>query len=53
MEYAHVLGNKNEVADELAKLDSSRSIVPPGVFLDILHEPTIQKNATKAPDSVE
>ena len=43
LEFAHVLRGRNEVADELAKLGSSRFPVPPVVFLQELHEPTIQK----------
>jgi hypothetical protein len=33
LEYIHILQGKNEVADELAKLGSSRAMVPTGVFL--------------------
>jgi hypothetical protein len=33
LEYLHILQGKNEVMDELAKLDSSRAMVPIGVFL--------------------
>jgi hypothetical protein len=33
LEYLHILQGKNEVADELAKLGSSRAMVPTGVFL--------------------
>jgi hypothetical protein len=33
LEYLHILQGKNEVIDELAKLDSSRAMVPTGVFL--------------------
>jgi hypothetical protein len=45
---------KNEVGDELAKLGSSRAMVPTGVFLQELHEPSILKalgKTTKAPES--
>jgi hypothetical protein len=44
------LQGKNEVIDELAKLGSSQAMVPTGVFLQELHEPSIFKtiaNATK------
>jgi hypothetical protein len=40
--------------DELAKLGSSRAMVPTGVFLQELHEPSISKalaKATKAANS--
>jgi ribonuclease HI len=33
LEYLHILRGNNEVADELAKLGSSRAMVPTGVFL--------------------
>jgi ribonuclease HI len=33
LEYIHILRGRNEVTDELSKLDSSRTTVPPGVFL--------------------
>jgi ribonuclease HI len=33
LEYMHILQGKNEVTDELAKLGSSRAMVPTGVFL--------------------
>jgi hypothetical protein len=36
------------VVDELAKLSSSRAMVPTGVFLQKLHEPTISKAIAKA-----
>jgi hypothetical protein len=42
-EYFHILRGKNEIADELAKLGSSRVTVPRGVFLQELHEPSISK----------
>jgi ribonuclease HI len=33
LEYLHILRGKNEIMDELAKLDSSRVVVPTCVFL--------------------
>jgi ribonuclease HI len=33
LEYLHILRGKNEITDELAKLSSSRAMVPTGVFL--------------------
>ena len=47
LEFAHVLCGRSEVADELVKLSSSRSPVPPGVFLQELHNPTIQMKKAK------
>jgi hypothetical protein len=48
LKYLHILHGKNEVADELAKLGSSRAMVPTGVFLHELHEPSISKDLAKA-----
>jgi hypothetical protein len=42
------LRGKNEVTDELAKLSSSRAMVPTGVFLQELHEPSVSKALVKA-----
>jgi hypothetical protein len=50
----HILRGKNEVTDELAKLGFSRALVPTGVFLQELHEPSISKalaRATKVAES--
>jgi hypothetical protein len=38
----------NEVADELAKVSSSQAVVPPVVFMQELHEPSITKALAKA-----
>jgi ribonuclease HI len=43
LEYLHILHGNNEITGELAKLGSSRAVVPIGVFLKELHEPTISK----------
>jgi hypothetical protein len=48
LEYLHILRGKNEVTDELVKLGSSRAMVPIGVFLQKLHEPSISKALAKA-----
>jgi hypothetical protein len=53
LEYLHILRGKNEIADELAKLDSSRDMVPTGVFLQELHEPSISKALGKATKAAE
>jgi hypothetical protein len=49
----HILRGKNEVADELAKLNSSRAMVPTRVFLQELYEPRISKAISKATKAVE
>jgi hypothetical protein len=46
--YLHILRGKNEVVDELAKLRSSRAMVPLGVFMQELHEASIIKALAKA-----
>lgn len=38
----HVDRRKNEVADALSRLGSQRKPVPPNVFLDILHNPSVK-----------
>jgi ribonuclease HI len=43
LEYLHILRGENEVMDELAKLGSSLAMVPLGVFMQVLHEPSITK----------
>jgi hypothetical protein len=48
LEYLHILQGKNEVVYKLAKLSSSRAMVPPGVFIQELHEPSITKALAKA-----
>jgi hypothetical protein len=52
-EYLHILRGKNEIADELAKLGSSQAMVPTGVFLQDLHEPTISRALAKANRATE
>ena len=38
----HVDRRKNEAADALSRLGSQRKPVPPNVFLDVLHNPSIK-----------
>jgi hypothetical protein len=47
------LARKTVVTDELAKLGSSRAMVPIGVFLQELHERSISKALAKATKAVE
>jgi hypothetical protein len=52
LEYLHILRGKNEVADELAKISSRWAMVPTGVFLQELQEPSISlAKAIKAVES--
>jgi hypothetical protein len=53
LKYLHIMRGKNEVADELAKLGSSRAMVPTGIFLQELHEPSISKALAKATKAAE
>ncbi|XP_010239240.1 uncharacterized protein LOC104585035 [Brachypodium distachyon] len=43
-ELAHVSRASNEEADHLANLGSTRAAVPPGVFLEIIHQRSIKEN---------
>ena len=38
----HLDRRKNEVADALSQLGSQRKQVPPNVFLDVLHNPSVK-----------
>ena len=40
LKFVHILCGRNEAADELAKLGSSQTAVPSGVFLQELYKPT-------------
>jgi hypothetical protein len=48
LEYHRVLHRWNEVANELAKIGLNRATVPPVVFMQELHEPSISKTLFKA-----
>jgi hypothetical protein len=43
IEYTHVVQDKNQAADELSKLGSSRAKVPHGVFIQDLVKPSIKE----------
>ena len=54
LELTHELRNDNTEADELAKMGSRRTPVPPGVFVQLLHQPTIREqddSAAQQPES--
>jgi ribonuclease HI len=53
LDYVHILHGRNELADELAKIGSSCSMVPPRVFIQELHEPSINRASAKAHKKVE
>jgi len=41
IEYIHVVQDKNQVADALSKIGSSRAQIPQGVFVQDIHTPSI------------
>jgi hypothetical protein len=45
IEYTHVVRDKNQAADELSKLGSSRAQVPHGVFVQDLVKSSIKEEA--------
>jgi hypothetical protein len=45
IEYTHVVQDKNQAADELSKLGSSRAQVPHGVFIQDLVKPSVKEEA--------
>jgi hypothetical protein len=53
LKYMHILRGKNEITVELAKLGSNQAMVPTGVFLQELHEPSISKALAMATKAVE
>ena len=53
IEYTHVVQDKNQAADALSKLGSSRAQVPHGVFVQDLLTPSIEEDdsiVNKPPD---
>jgi transposase InsO family protein len=51
-ELNHVALRYNETADELAKIASARTTVPPNVFSWDLHQPSVKTNDTPEPEKV-
>jgi hypothetical protein len=49
LELNHIARRYNETADELAKIASGRTTVPPDVFSRDLHQPSIKTNDTPEP----
>jgi hypothetical protein len=45
IEYTHVVRDKNQAADELSKLGSSRAQVPHGMFVQDLVKPSVKEEA--------
>jgi ribonuclease HI len=50
LEVNHVAPRYNETADELAKIASARTTVPPNVFSWDLHQPSVKTNDTPEPE---
>ena len=53
LEYEHILRGRNEEADELAKIGSSRGVIPLDVFLHRLDQPSIKKEISRLTGSAE
>jgi ribonuclease HI len=50
LELNHIARRYNETADELAKIASGRTMVPPDVFSRDLHQPSIKTDDTPEPE---
>ena len=44
LELHHIPRAKNQAADDLAKLGSTRGQIPPGIYLEHLHSPTVKED---------
>jgi hypothetical protein len=51
LELNHIARRYNETADELAKIASGRTTVPPDVFTRDLHQPSVKINDTPEPEA--
>jgi ribonuclease HI len=50
LELNHIARRYNETADELAKIASGRTTVPPNVFSRDIHQPSVKTNDTLEPE---
>ena len=50
LELNHIARRYNETADELAKIASGRTMVPPDVFSRDLHQPSVKTDDTPEPE---
>jgi hypothetical protein len=50
LELNHIAQHYNETADELAKIASGRTTVPPDVFSRDLHQPSVKTDDTPGPE---
>jgi hypothetical protein len=51
LELNHIARRYNETADELAKIASGRTMVPPDVFSQELHQPSVKIDDTPEPEA--
>jgi ribonuclease HI len=52
LEHNHIARRHNETADELAKIASGRTTVPPDVFSRYLHQPSVKTDDMPEPEKV-
>jgi ribonuclease HI len=52
LEFNHIMRRNNEATDELTKIMSSRTTVPPDVFSRDLHEPSVDLRAIEGVDDL-
>jgi hypothetical protein len=50
LELNHIARRYNETADELAKIASGRTTVPPDIFSRDLHQPSVKTDDTPEPE---
>jgi ribonuclease HI len=50
LEFNHIARRYNETADELAKIASGRTTVPPNVFCRDIHQPSVKLDDAPEPD---
>jgi hypothetical protein len=50
LELNHIARRYNETADELAKIASGRTTVPPDVFSRDIHQPSVKTDASPEPE---
>jgi len=49
IEYIHVVQDKNQAADALSKIGSSRAQIPQGVFVQDIHTPSVSTELVDKP----
>jgi hypothetical protein len=51
LELNHIARRYNETADELAKIASGRTMIPPDVFSRDIHQPSVKTDDTPEPEA--